>query len=174
MPSILRSALLAAALILVPVSSAQASACPGADIPDGSDQARAAAVRCLIAETRAEAGRVPLRRTASLVRSAKLKASRIDACHELTHTPCGAPMEASMRAVGYARSCYSVAENLAWVSRGSTPRDVLQAWLDSPDHRATLLSGAYRDTGVARRVASLRGAGRVELWVQHFGTRCGT
>jgi hypothetical protein len=29
-------------------------------------------------------------------------------------------------------------------------------------------------TGVARLVASLRGAGRVELWVQHFGTRCGT
>jgi uncharacterized protein YkwD len=106
------------------------------------------------------------------VRSAKIKANRIAGCNEFTHTPCGSPMEASMRDAGYARACYTVAENLAWVSRGSTPRDVLQAWLDSPDHRATLLSGRFRDTGVARRVASLRGAGRVELWVQHFGKRC--
>ena len=172
MPSILRSALLAAALVVVPVSSAQASACPGADTPGGSDQARAAAVHCLVAQARAESGRAPLRQTASLVRSAKIKANRIAGCNEFTHTPCGSPMEAPMRSVGYARSCYTVAENLAWVSRGSTPRDVLQAWLDSPDHRATLLSGRFRDTGVARRVASLRDAGRVELWVQHFGKRC--
>ena len=172
MPSFVRSALLAAALIVVPVSSAQASACPGADTPGGGDHARATAVHCLVAQARTEAGRAPLRQTASLVRSAKIKANRIAGCNEFTHTPCGSPMEASMRSVGYARSCYSVAENLAWVSRGSTPRDVLQAWLSSPDHRATLLSAAYRDTGVARRVASLRGAGRVELWVQHFGKRC--
>ena len=88
MPSSLRSALLAAALVVVPTGSAQAAPCAGADAP------------------------------------------------------------------------------------GATPRDVLRAWLDSPGHRATLLSARYRDTGVARRVASLRGAGRVELWVQHFGRRC--
>ena len=44
--------------------------------------------------------------------------------------------------------------------------------MNSPEHRETLLSARYRDTGVARRVASLPGAGRVELWVQHYGKRC--
>jgi uncharacterized protein YkwD len=44
--------------------------------------------------------------------------------------------------------------------------------MNSRDHRETLLSGRYRDTGVARRFASLPGTGRVELWVQHFGKRC--
>ena len=77
MPSFLRSALLAAALIVVPVQLRPGLRLPGADTPGGSDHARAAAVHCLVAEARAEAGRAPLRQTASLVRSAKLKASRI-------------------------------------------------------------------------------------------------
>ncbi|MBE2314354.1 hypothetical protein DVA67_000080 [Solirubrobacter sp. CPCC 204708] len=171
MSLLLRAALLAAAMLVV-VPAAQAHACSGADSSAGSAATRASAVRCLVGQVRAQAGRAPLRATASLGRSAQLKASRIASCEQFSHTPCGTAFEAPMRAVGYARGCFTVAENLAYVERGATPRDVLQAWLDSPDHRATLLSGRYRDTGVARRVASLPGADRVELWVQHFGKRC--
>ena len=50
--------------------------------------------------------------------------------------------------------CYSVGENLAWADPGSTPRQIVQAWLDSPDHRANLLDSRFRDTGVANRVVS--------------------
>ena len=53
-----------------------------------------------------------------------------------------------------------------------TPRQVMKAWLASPEHRANLLSPRFRDTGVASRVMTLSDAGTVELWVQHFGTRC--
>lgn len=173
MPFFFRAALLAATIVAVPTASAQAAEpCFGADSSRGSGKIRAAAVRCLVAQTREQAGRAPLRRAVSLTRSARLKATRIAGCREFTHTPCGTPFEEPMRDVGYARGCFDVAENLAWVTRGSTPRDVLDAWLESPDHRATLLSDDFRDTGVARRIASLSGAGRVELWVQHFGTRC--
>ena len=81
-------------------------------------------------------------------------------------------MTVPMRRAGYARGCFAVGENLAWISVGATPREVLRAWLDSPPHRANLLSSRYRDTGVAARVVTLTDAGRVELWVQHFGGKC--
>jgi uncharacterized protein YkwD len=164
------AALIAAAFFFVPTAGAHA--CTGADSSGGSARERAAAVRCLVKQARAEAGRAPLHRAVSLTRSARRKARKIDACESFTHTPCGSPFEAQMRETGYARGCYSVAENLAWVETHATPRDVLDAWMHSPPHRQTLLSGRYKDTGVARRVASLPGAGRIELWVQHFGKRC--
>jgi uncharacterized protein YkwD len=167
----LRAAVLfAAAFFIVPTAGAHA--CAGADSSGGSARDRAAAVRCLVGEARAQSGRAPLHRAVSLARSARRKASKIDACGSFTHTPCGAPFEAQMRETGYAKGCYSVAENLAWVDTGATPRDVLDAWMHSPPHRDTLLSARFKDTGVARRVASLPDAGRVELWVQHFGKRC--
>ncbi len=53
-----------------------------------------------------------------------------------------------------------------------TPRQVVKAWLASPQHRANLLDRRFRDTGVASRVVTLADAGQVELWVQHFGDRC--
>jgi uncharacterized protein YkwD len=175
MPFPLRAALVAATLLAAPTAAAHASpppGCPAADLPGGSASVRAEAVRCLVEQARAESGAAPLRRTGSLIRSARLKAIRIAGCEQFSHTPCGAPFDAPMRATGYAHGCFEVAENLAYVEEGATPRTVLQLWLASPGHRRTLLDGRYRDTGVARRVASLPGTGRVELWVQHFGARC--
>jgi uncharacterized protein YkwD len=166
---------LAAVLLLCSfafAAPAHASLCRGADNRTGSPSTRSAAVRCLVSRARAAAGRRALRVEASLARSAAAKAASIDRCGRFTHTPCGSAMSVPMRKSGYARGCYAVGENLAWVTLGATPRQVVRAWLDSPAHRANLLSARYRDTGVARRVVSLRGTGRVELWVQHFGKRC--
>ena len=53
-----------------------------------------------------------------------------------------------------------------------TPRQVVEAWLASPAHRANLLDRRFRDTGVASRVVTLGESGQAELWVQHFGDRC--
>jgi uncharacterized protein YkwD len=171
--TVARSALvglaLSALLIFAPASHA---ACAGADAAGGSAAARAASMRCLVAETRAAHGQPALRSVSSLSRSASAKAATVGRCRSFSHTPCGQTMTAPMRRSGYAKGCYSVGENLAWISRGATPREVLDGWLESPPHRATLLDRQYRDTGVARRVVSISGAGRVEVWVQHFGRRC--
>ena len=144
---------LAAALLacsLVTAAPARAAACPGADATGGPASARAAAVVCLTGQARARAHRTALRGAVALKRS----------------------MQSAMSRTGYARGCYAVGENLAWVSVGVTPRQVVKAWLASPEHRANLLDVHFRDTGVASRVVTLADAGRVELWVQHFGTRC--
>jgi len=166
---------LAAALLacsLVTAAPARAAACAGADATGGPASARAAAVVCLTGQARARAHRNALRGAAALRRSAALKVDSIERCGTFTHTPCGNKMQSAMSRTGYARGCYSVGENLAWVSVGVTPRQVVKAWLASPEHRANLLDVHFRDTGVASRVVTLADAGRVELWVQHFGTRC--
>jgi uncharacterized protein YkwD len=166
---------LAAALLacsLVTAAPARAASCPGADATGGPANERAAAVACLTAQARERAHRGALRQADALQRSAALKADSIDRCGTFTHTPCGKKMTSQMSRTGYARGCFTVGENLAWVSIGMTPRDVVEAWLQSPEHRANLLDAHFRDTGVASKVVTLADAGRVELWVQHFGTRC--
>jgi len=45
---------------------------------------------------------------------------------------------------------WSVGENLVWASPGLSARRVLDLWLASPPHRATLLSPAWRDVGSSR------------------------
>jgi uncharacterized protein YkwD len=157
---------------LATAAPARAAACSGADATGGPQDARAAAVVCLTAQARERAHRAALREASALERSAALKVDSIERCGTFTHTPCGTKMSAPMSRTGYARGCYSVGENLAWVSVGMTPRQVVRAWLDSPEHRANLLDSRFRDTGVASRVVTLADAGKVELWVQHFGTRC--
>ena len=57
-------------------------------------------------------------------------------------------------------------ENLA---RGfSTPEDVIRAWMESPDHRANMLSSNYRDVGFAVKLGKLNGEETV-LIVEEFG-----
>jgi uncharacterized protein YkwD len=164
---------LAAALLLSSLATpAHASGCGNADATGGPASARTAAVMCLTAQARSRAHRTALRGAAALKRSAALKVDSIEHCGTFSHTPCGSKMWSTMSQTGYARGCYSVGENLAWVSVGMTPRQVVQAWLESPEHRANLLDSHFRDTGVASRVVTLADAGQVELWVQHFGSRC--
>jgi uncharacterized protein YkwD len=167
-------ALSAVLLLCSPLFAAPAHGadCPGADSGDGTSAARAAALLCLAGDARVKAGRLALRVVTPLKRSAAAKAATIERCGVFSHTPCDTSMAVAMRRTGYARGCFTVGENLAWVTPGATPREVLRAWLDSPGHRANLLGARFRDTGVARRFADLDGIGRVELWVQHFGVRC--
>ena len=50
----------------------------------------------------------------------------------------------------------SIGETLAWSSRCSA-RHVVRMWLNSPGHRAVLLSGTYRRVGIGRRKGDFGG-----------------
>lgn len=52
----------------------------------------------------------------------------------------------------------AIGETIAWVpaSQGSSAAAVVGAWMRSPGHRATLLSGTFRRIGVARHAANGR------------------
>ena len=69
---------------------------------------------------------------------------------------------------------WSVGENLVWASPGLSARRVLDLWLASPPHRATLLSPAWRDVGLGavRAVAGGVYGGRVvTILTADFGVR---
>ena len=63
----------------------------------------------------------------------------------------------------------SIGETLAWTSRCSA-RTVVRMWLESPSHRAVLLSGRFHRVGVGRRRGSL-GATRACVVTADFASR---
>jgi uncharacterized protein YkwD len=63
-------------------------------------------------------------------------------------------------------------ENLAWGQADyGSPLHTLELWLNSPPHRANLLSGRWRDLGIAVQRGRIFGRDGVSLWVMEFGRR---
>jgi uncharacterized protein YkwD len=62
---------------------------------------------------------------------------------------------------GYA--FFAVGENLAAGQR--TAAEAVEAWMDSPEHRDTLLSPQWKETGIGVRGGGTYGT----YWVQEFG-----
>jgi uncharacterized protein YkwD len=70
---------------------------------------------------------------------------------------------------------WSVGENLLWSSPQVDPVDALQLWMDSPEHRANILTARWREIGIsAVHVAAAPGTfqGReVTIITTDFGVR---
>ena len=125
-------------------------------------------MRRLINQARRRAGVPALRPNRVLRRAAALKVGRIASCGQFTHTPCGAPFTATFRAAGWRRG--TMGENIAFggSSLGSA-QAIFQSWMNSPGHRANIMSRSFRLEGLAVRTVSLPGVGSVRLWAQTFG-----
>jgi uncharacterized protein YkwD len=66
--------------------------------------------------------------------------------------PAGATPISRLGQIGYIRprNVWIVGENLRWTTAdGSTPADIVRAWMNSPEHRKYLLKARFRDLGVA-------------------------
>jgi uncharacterized protein YkwD len=144
-----------------------AGACAGENATSGS-ATQLRAMRCLIDGVRRHAGLPKLRANGTLSRAARLKGRRIAACGQFTHEPCGEPFTAAFRAAGWRRG--TMGENLAWgTSWQGSPRAIVNAWLQSPGHRANLLRRSFRLQGLAVRTFVMPGVGPARLWVNAFG-----
>ena len=164
----LRTALitLLTALLLAPAASvaegkkpakakAQAAQeCANADLEATEDNLSTirAAILCLHNQIRAENGLPSLRENKKL-RKAALGHSRHmvkDDFFEHT-TPEGVTMVDRILRAKYVREDqgWALGENLAW-GTGSygTPRGAVEAWMDSPGHRANILKRTFREMGV--------------------------
>jgi hypothetical protein len=67
-------------------------------------------------------------------------------------TPSGVSFIDRIVATGYTRgaSYWLVGENLVWGSYSlSTPASMVQAWMDSPAHRANIMRSPFREIGIA-------------------------
>jgi len=130
-------------------------------------------LRTLVNSTRAHYGLPPLRRAVRLDRSALMKAEEIRTCQSFSHTPCGNSFVRTFQQSGYFRGNVRIGENLYWGSGSlGSPSNAIAAWLNSPPHRANLLSRGWRDVGVGMvHAPSLFGNSNVWVFVLQFGRR---
>lgn len=127
---------------------------------------------CLINRQRAHHGLRPLRENAALDRSARSHSVSMVSHAYFSHNSAdgGSPFS---RMAGYGHAC-ALGENIAaGVRTSGTPWAIVQAWMHSPDHRANILNGSYRDAGmgVAFGYPGMRHV-RGATFTQDFGRHC--
>jgi uncharacterized protein YkwD len=150
--------------------AAPAGACAGADDAGAPLAAQQRAVACLVNVARRQAGRPALASPSKLEQAAAIKGRRVVSCGQFTHTPCGAPVTAAIKAAGYRYSWFG--ENLFAGTWGQfTPRQVVDAWLGSSGHRANILRPAFRHIGAFRvRAEGVFGEAETAVWVATFAS----
>lgn len=146
-------------------------------IPTAANLSRVvAATLCLINRERAAHGLASVHTKPSL-RTAAAKFSQEMVAHDFFDhvSPSGSAPVDRLRAAGYIRPGhgFSIAENIA-AAGGSqaTPEAIVAMWMASPEHRANILSPAYRDTGIGVVAAMPQsvGQGPGATYTQDFGS----
>jgi uncharacterized protein YkwD len=143
-----------AGLALATPASAQAADCANADIvPDASNVTQVGqATLCLLNNERAARGMAPLTTHARLTQPSAAYSARMVGEHFFAHvSPDGGSLADRLVAAGYIRrdGDWTVGENIAW-GQGplSTPRSITAAWMNSPGHRANILTASYEEIGI--------------------------
>ena len=150
---------------------APASACGSADDSAAPAAVQVRAVTCLVNWARAHDSRRRLVRRPALQLAATLKGERVASCGQFSHTPCGSAATAAVHAAGYRYATFG--ENLFVGTWGQvSARDVVSAWLESPEHRANILGPRFKDLGTAPvRAHGLLDGGDAVVWTATFGSR---
>jgi uncharacterized protein YkwD len=160
-------ALAVAVFVLVPAASA--AACAGADRRPAAIAQYSRAVRCLLNQQRAQAG---LARLASDRRLARAAAGFSDAMVRqgfFDHvSPTGSTMDQRIRAAGYSGA--TMGETIGWGAGSlAAPAAIVQAWMQSPPHRAIIMDGRFHDVGLGIAAGSPSGAGDAATVTADFG-----
>jgi uncharacterized protein YkwD len=153
---------------------APTAACPGSSRIDTTVPEQVGQMACLVQYARAQAGRASLRETVTLDGAAASKIETILHCRQFTHTPCAQPFERVFGAAGYPLAVpLTIGENLAWgYGPLESPRQVMQVWLDSPEHRENLLSARWTSFGLGVRTGkTFLGYPDATLWATEFSSR---
>jgi uncharacterized protein YkwD len=167
------------ALSLVTAPAAVAgSACQSASATPAQTGTRAIvqATLCTINAERRSHGLRPLGLNARLSKAAAAHAADMDARNYFSHDSLGGGSFVDrIRRAGYlngARS-WTVGENLAWGARGrSTPLHITRMWMNSPGHRANILSGSFREIGIGiSHGAPVAGRAPAATYATDFGAR---
>ena len=149
---------------------APADACRAADDASAPAADQMRAVACLVNWARAQDNRPRLARRSALQHAAEVKGQRVASCGQFSHTPCGANLTVGVNASGYRYATFG--ENLFAGTWGRvSPRDVVSAWLQSPPHRANVLSSRFRHVGAAPvRANGLLGGTDAVVWTATFAS----
>ena len=145
---------------------------PAADQLDLEQTAAQLAMQCLTNYARAQAGLAPLQLNAQLNEAGNAKLAANISCGEFSHTPCGKPFSAVFADYLAGSTGYQIAENIAWgTGRYGTPRETMNSWLHSTDHRENIINADYKELGVGHLSGqTFLGHSGATLWSQEFGT----
>jgi uncharacterized protein YkwD len=141
--------------------------------PDNLERVRAATL-CLVNGERARFGTQALIEDPHLSSAASGHSRDMVDQHYFEHTsPAGQTLLARIRASGFIpndRVGYALGENIAWGTLWlGTPRAIVRAWMDSPGHRANILNGGYRYSGIGID-PEIVGGQAGGMYTQDFGT----
>ena len=161
------------------VPAHHSSSCAGADeTPSEQNLALVrAATLCLINREREGSGESPLAVNQRLEQIAQSHSQDMSSADYFDHTgPHGDSAVSRMRAAGYLSGSvigYEIGENIAWGTLWlATPRAIVAAWMASAGHRANILDGHFRDTGIGispHPLASLARGQAGAMYTQDFG-----
>lgn len=166
---------LAVLLFAAPGASA-AGACSAANasVNTATKRALVRATLCRLNVVRSRAGRRPLRLNRRLSTAARAHSRAMARRHFFSHDSLnGASFLDRIRGTGYLRGARSwrVGENIAYGSgRLSTPRSIGRAWMNSPGHRANILSRSFRSIGIGIAAGTPLGGGGA-TYTTDFGRR---
>jgi uncharacterized protein YkwD len=177
MPSVFRwlrvalvLALLAAALV-VPAEAQATCTNAKANPNDVSVAAAKKATLCLLNRIRRSKGLRPFRHNRRLSRASQRHARAMVRRHFFAH----GNFVSRIKSARYLRAArgWTVGENIAWGAwELATPKSIVRAWMDSPGHRANILSHGFREIGIGlKRGAPVRGMDRAATYVTDFGAR---
>ena len=138
----------------------QRAGCSGTGLDPIRAQASqvAAATLCLLNAERRTRNLRPLRSNGRLARAALAHArDMVDRSYFSHDSPAGASVADRVNAAGYIRrrDRWAVGENLAWgTGSRATPSEIVQAWMESPGHKANILRADFRQIGIAIAVGT--------------------
>jgi uncharacterized protein YkwD len=121
---------------------------------------------------RTKRGLVPLHAQYNLMLAARAHTRNMATAPFFSHiSPSGLTPAARAIAFGYTISgfrSWRLAENIAWgTGTYATPEQIVRGWMNSPTHRAIILTASLRDIGVGVVSSSLTPAGRRTLGARY-------
>jgi uncharacterized protein YkwD len=171
---------LAVLLVGAPATAnAAEQACPAANATPANATKReiVRATLCALNRERAHNGLKALKLNRKLSQAARRHARDMARRNYFSHdTLGGGSFVDRIRQAGYLKGAnsWTVGENLAWGSQGhSRPRMIMRMWMNSPGHRANILSASFREIGIGVAYdAPVAGGGKpAGTYATDFGAR---
>lgn len=179
LPVVLVLVVVALAVAAGPARAQAPTACPAAAVPLGMAGAVAveAAVNCLVNGIRTGRGLPALVRSAELQGVAQRHGTDMVTRRYFAHvSPSGGTVDKRARRAGYLDGpCWVLGEDLGWApSSIASAQAVVEAWMESPSHRAVILDPRFRELGIGLVGAAPVGGGPGATFVLEVGVvQCG-
>ena len=165
------------------VPATAAGDCPNASLTPkpGNVESVVAATLCLVNGERVRFGEAALIEDPRLAGAATGHSRDMDEHDYFSHTsPSGQTLLMRIEASGFIPNDnvgYTLGENIAWGTLWlGTPRAIVKAWMESPGHRANILNGSFRYSGIGvdpTLPQSMSGGQAGGMYTQDFGTIVG-